>query len=123
MKVLANDYQIKLITVDRLNEIILDPVNNLGKFYAIREKGNKITWLALDNTTGDAWLEEFTDIEDRALYWLTYLDKCVTQTNFTLIPSYYVHKNKSIFEGIVFRSEFIFTCDITERIYNDKNTY
>ena len=41
-----------------------------GKFYLIEKDADyQITYVAIDNTTGDAWTEEFDD-KEKMLAWL-----------------------------------------------------
>jgi len=60
---------IKFVLKEEISEIINNFANNAsneeGKFLTV--EGNK--YVAVDNSTGDAWTEEFDDIQD-AIDWL-----------------------------------------------------
>lgn len=55
------------VTVEKLNEVIenMKDESQYGKFYA--QDGN--VWVAVDNSTGNAWTEEFSS-EENAKRWL-----------------------------------------------------
>ena len=60
-------YKISEVTTDTINNVIenMKDENLYGKFYA--QDGN--TWIAVDNSTGEAWTEEFSSKEN-AIKWL-----------------------------------------------------
>lgn len=49
---------IQELTEEQMSEVI-ETRKPIGKFY--RQEGN--TFIGVDNTTGDAWTEEFNDLE------------------------------------------------------------
>lgn len=61
-------YKISKVTIDKLNNVIenMKDESLYGKFYSEEKDG---TWIAVDNSTGNAWTEEFSS-EENALKWL-----------------------------------------------------
>lgn len=59
---------IKYITSEEANKII-ETGKPLGKFYEVDFEAEEIIYIGIDNTTGDAWVEEFEDIEE-CICWL-----------------------------------------------------
>lgn len=61
-------YKISKVTIDKINSVIenMKDENFYGKYYAEEKDG---TWVAVDNSTGDAWTEEFSS-EENAIKWL-----------------------------------------------------
>lgn len=59
-----SDLVIKKIINEEASKII-DDRNPKGKFYTIEKtQENKIMYVGIDNTTGDAWTEEFESLNE-----------------------------------------------------------
>lgn len=59
---------IKYVTSEEASKII-ETRKPLGKFYEVDFEAEEIIYIGIDNTTGDAWVEEFQDIEE-CICWL-----------------------------------------------------
>lgn len=59
---------IKYVTSEEASKII-ETRKPLGKFFEIDFEAEEIIYIGIDNTTGDAWVEEFEDIEE-CICWL-----------------------------------------------------
>lgn len=62
-------YELSKVTISKINNVIehMKDESLYGKYYAEENDG---TWVAVDNSTGEAWTEEFST-EENAIKWLT----------------------------------------------------
>lgn len=64
--------EIKIVSAAEMSKVIDDPRNNLGLFLSLEGDATDIALVACDNSTGDAWVEEFYSTKD-AVRWLEYV--------------------------------------------------
>ena len=61
--------KIKIVSAAEMSNIIDKPHSSIGLYLSLESNGTDISFIACDNSTGDAWLEEFYSIKD-AMRWL-----------------------------------------------------
>lgn len=61
--------KIKIVSAAELSNIIDKPHDNIGLYLSLESNEDDISLVACDNSTGDAWLEEFYSTKD-AMRWL-----------------------------------------------------
>lgn len=63
------DSKIKIVSASELSKVIDAPRSNRGLYLSLESDGIDIVLVACDNSTGDAWVEEFYSTKD-AMRWL-----------------------------------------------------
>lgn len=63
------DSKIKIVSASELSKVIDAPRSNRGFYLSLESDGIDIVLVACDNSTGDAWVEEFYSTKD-AMRWL-----------------------------------------------------
>lgn len=61
--------KIKIVSASELSKVIDTPRSNRGLYLSLESNGTDIALVACDNSTGDAWVEEFYSTKD-AMRWL-----------------------------------------------------
>lgn len=61
--------KIKIVSSSELSKVIDAPRSNRGLYLSMESNGIDIVIVACDNSTGNAWLEEFYNTKD-AMRWL-----------------------------------------------------
>lgn len=61
--------EIKIVSAEEMSRIIDNPHDNIGIYLSLESNGIDIVLVACDNSTGDAWVEEFYSTKD-AVRWL-----------------------------------------------------
>ena len=61
--------KIKIVPAAEMSNIINKPHDNIGLYLSLESDGIDIVLVACDNSTGDAWVEEFYSTKD-AMRWL-----------------------------------------------------
>lgn len=61
--------KIKIVSAVEMSNIIDKPHDSIGLYLSLESDGPDIVLVACDNSTGDAWLEEFYSTKD-AMRWL-----------------------------------------------------
>ena len=61
--------KIKIVSAAEMSNIIDKPHDNIGLYLSMEFDGTDIVLGACDNSTGDAWVEEFYSTKD-AMRWL-----------------------------------------------------
>ena len=61
--------KIKIVSAAEMSNIIDKPHDNIGLYLSLESDGADIVIVACDNSTGNAWLEEFYSTKD-AVRWL-----------------------------------------------------
>lgn len=61
--------KIKIVSAAELSKVIDAPRSNHGLYLSLESDGTDIVLVACDNSTGDAWVEEFYSTKD-AVRWL-----------------------------------------------------
>lgn len=61
--------KIKIVSASELSKVIDAPRSNRGLYLSLESNGTDIVLVACDNSTGDAWVEEFYSTKD-AVRWL-----------------------------------------------------
>lgn len=61
--------KIKIVSASELSKVIDAPHSNRGLYLSLESDGTDIVLVACDNSTGDAWVEEFYSTKD-AVRWL-----------------------------------------------------
>lgn len=61
--------KIKIVSSSELSNIIDKPHDSIGLYLSLESDGTDIVPVACDNSTGDAWVEEFYSTKDAAR-WL-----------------------------------------------------
>ena len=61
--------KIKIVSAAEMSNIIDKPHDSIGLYLSLESNGIDITLVACDNSTGDAWVEEFYSTKD-AMRWL-----------------------------------------------------
>lgn len=61
--------KIKIVSASELSKVIDAHRNNRGFYLSLESDGTDIVLVACDNSTGDAWVEEFYSTKD-AMRWL-----------------------------------------------------
>ena len=61
--------KIKIVSASELSKVIDAPRINRGLYLSLESNGTDIVLVACDNSTGDAWVEEFYSTKD-AMRWL-----------------------------------------------------
>ena len=61
--------KIKIVSSSELSKVIDAPRSNRGLYLSMESNGTDIIIVACDNSTGNAWLEEFYSTKD-AMRWL-----------------------------------------------------
>lgn len=61
--------KIKIVSAAELSKVIDAPRSNRGLYLSLESDGTDIVLVACDNSTGDAWVEEFYSTKD-AVRWL-----------------------------------------------------
>ena len=61
--------KIKIVSTSELSKVIDVPRSNRGLYLSLESDGTDIVLVACDNSTGDAWVEEFYSTKD-AMRWL-----------------------------------------------------
>lgn len=61
--------EIKIVSAAEMSRIIDNPHNNIGLYLSLESNWYGIVLVACDNSTGDAWVEEFYSTKD-AVRWL-----------------------------------------------------
>lgn len=63
------DSKIKIVSAAELSNIIDKPYDNIGLYLSLESNETDIVLVACDNSTGNAWVEEFYSTKD-AVRWL-----------------------------------------------------
>jgi len=61
--------KIKIVSSEEMSNIIDKPHDSIGLYLSMESNGTDIVLVACDNSTGNAWLEEFYSTKD-AMRWL-----------------------------------------------------
>nr|DAQ07261.1 MAG TPA: MutS domain II [Caudoviricetes sp.] len=61
--------KIKIVSAAEMSNIIDKPHDNIGLYLSLESNETDIALVACDNSTGDAWVEEFYSTKD-AVRWL-----------------------------------------------------
>lgn len=61
--------KIKIVSAAELSNIIDKSHDNIGLYLSLESNEDDISLVACDNSTGDAWVEEFYSTKD-AMRWL-----------------------------------------------------
>lgn len=61
--------EIKIVSASELSKVIDAPRSNRGLYLSLESDETDIVLVACDNSTGDAWVEEFYSTKD-AVRWL-----------------------------------------------------
>lgn len=61
--------EIKIVSAAEMSNIIDKPHDSIGLYLSLESDGTDIGLVACDNSTGDAWIEEFYNTKD-AMRWL-----------------------------------------------------
>jgi hypothetical protein len=61
--------KIKIVSAAEMSKVLDDPRSNRGLYLSMESDGTDIVLVACDNSTGDAWVEEFYSTKD-AIGWL-----------------------------------------------------
>lgn len=70
-KNIINDqcHTIKIVSTAEMSKVIDKPRDNIGLYLSLESNENDIALVACDNSTGDAWVEEFHNVKV-AVRWL-----------------------------------------------------
>ena len=61
--------EIKIVSTAEMSKVIDKPRDNIGLYLSLESNENDIALVACDNSTGDAWVEEFYNVKV-AVRWL-----------------------------------------------------
>ena len=61
--------EIKIVTAAEMSKVIDNPRDNIGLYLSLESNETDIVLVACDNSTGNAWVEEFYNTKD-AVRWL-----------------------------------------------------
>lgn len=61
--------EIKIVTAAEMSKVINEPRDNIGLYLSLESNETDIALVACDNSTGNAWVEEFYNTKD-AVRWL-----------------------------------------------------
>lgn len=61
--------EIKIVSAAEISRIIDNPHDSIGLYLSLESDGIDIVLVACDNSTGNAWIEEFYSTKD-AVRWL-----------------------------------------------------